>query len=76
MSTKVTISHNEKYHLYTECFEDGLVYACVYDPVMFKADTWEGSASSVTIALSKKDMRKLCKEFLEKDPTVHNRQEE
>ena len=66
MSTKVTISHNEKYHLYTECFEDDLVYVCIADPVMFNADIWEGSTSSVTVALSKKNMKKICEEFLEK----------
>ena len=71
MSTKITISHNEKYHLYTQCYEDDdLIYVCIDNPIMFNADIWEGSASHVTVALPEEDMKKLCEEFLKKTNIV------
>jgi len=76
MSTKSTISYDKGYHLYAECFDENLVYLRLDDPIMLKADFWEGSKSSVTVALSKEDMLQLCKEFVTKYNYYYGESEE
>jgi len=51
MSTKATISHSDKYHLYKECFDEGLVYLQLDDPVCLQVDIWEASQGKVTVAV-------------------------
>jgi len=76
MSTKSTISYNKDYHLYAECFDENLVYLRLNDPIMLKADFWEGSKSSITVALSKENMLQLCKEFVSKCNYYYGENEE
>lgn len=76
MSTKSTISYDKGYHLYKECFDESLVHLRLDDPIMLKTDFWEGSNSYVTVALSKEDMLKLCKEFVSKYNYYYGEEEE
>jgi len=51
MNTKSTISHNDKYLLYEEAFDEGLVYLQLNDPVCLHVDMWEASQGHVTITV-------------------------
>ena len=52
MSTKSSISHDDNHHLYKECFEDNLIYLQLDNPVSLTLDYWEGSNTSVTVAIT------------------------
>jgi len=51
MSTKSTISHSDKYHLYEEAFDADLIYLQLDDPTYLQVDMWEASHGKVTVAV-------------------------
>ena len=59
MSTKCTISYDDKYHLYEECLDTSIVYLSI------ETEIWEFRNNEVTVGIPIDIWRKLVKEWCE-----------
>ena len=73
MSTKITISYNDDYHFYEECFDTDKVY------LRLKAKDWSFDGEEVTLPVPIDFWRKIVSDWSEsswgKDPTRDHYQE-
>ena len=75
MSTKSTLSHSDKYHLYEEVYDEGLVYLRLDDPVCLKVDMWEASRGNVTVAVPIEVWQHIVEGWLNREGSSTNKEE-
>ena len=69
MSTKSTISRDDKHHLYEEVFDESMIYLQLEDNVEYKIrDNYYGNSleKQLTVAIPRETWESIIKGYLEK----------